>query len=171
MTESMKLKYTRSIQTKANNTYVIGLVQITIPFFLEKCRRTAPHNILRENKGPKKTQLQVPPYGGHTQAYTKGSINTHSATSAYRLAAKKDRPLAPAISHLSSSACSRRRGRFGAPPSKTALFRCFQIIQAPRMRRESRPFPIIPFTPAEILSHHSKKETQPGCGAKLLSWA
>jgi hypothetical protein len=97
--------------------------------------------------------------------------HTHSLQQPMQGAAKKESPLAPAISQLllSSSACSRIRGRLGDPPSKMALLRCFQIIHDPKMTRESRPFLTRPFTVSETISHQSIKETISGCGAQLTS--
>ena len=87
------------------------------------------------------------------------------------VAARKERPLAPAISHncCSSLAWQRAAETLGEIPSKTIQFRWFQIIQAPKAIRELTPFIIISPEPLSIISHQPVKDTVLGVGARFCS--
>jgi hypothetical protein len=100
----------------------------------------------------------------------KGSIkHTHTPyNNLCRQAAKKESPLAPAISSSFFPHLLAPESEEGWE-TKMALLRCFQIIQDPKMMRESRSFLTRPFTVSETISHQSIKETVSGCGAKLCS--
>jgi hypothetical protein len=53
----------------------------------------------------------------------------------------------------------------GAVPLKIQSFRCFQMLQAPRIVREFRPFRASPLTEGSTFAHQSSKDDSAGCGA------
>jgi hypothetical protein len=87
------------------------------------------------------------------------------------MAARRDKPLAPANDHVfpSSSATVSAPEIFGAAPSKTHLLRCVHKVQAPRITREFIPFFNMSPTVLLTISHHKWKEVFVGCGAKVWS--
>jgi len=85
------------------------------------------------------------------------------------LAARKDNPLAPAKLYKWSSSLARVRAvvMVGVAPLNTQSFRTFQMVQAPRIMREFRPFLVSPLTIKADLSHQSSNEGSSGCGASV----
>lgn len=78
----------------------------------------------------------------------------------------KERPFAPDKHHQWASflAILRAAAMFGSAPLKTQSLRCFQMLQAPRMMMEFKPFLTSPVVAASAFSHQSSQDESLGWG-------
>jgi len=91
---------------------------------------------------------------------TKGRPNNYSSPLGCSSSSEKGDPFCPARLHQWASSLAKARTilTFGVAPLKTQSFLCRQMLQAPRMTREFRPFLRSPLVALSTFLHHSSKE-------------